>query len=126
LVKTTSNFLVSSPARFYIDQNRDGMYETGESRMSGVTVYLWFTGAVAKTIFLGTTADANRGYTFSGFTTGTYKLVVPNPSGYSSGRASMGTSGRTVNWYQVTGISVPSGADSAGHKFGMVMLIQRL
>lgn len=107
----------------YIDQNRDGMYENGESRMSGVTVYLWFTGADGKTIFLGTKTDANGGYTFSGLTAGTYNLVVPNPSGYSSGHASTGTFGGTVNWNQVTGISVPEGTNSAGYNFGMVTLI---
>jgi choice-of-anchor A domain-containing protein len=104
----------------YFDQSRDGMPQTGEPGLSGVTVNLWGTDTLGNPVYQSITTDANGAFNFSNLNAGTYSIVVIAPSGYLPGHSMAGSFGGTANWNLVTAITVPSGATSSAYNFGMV------
>ncbi len=105
----------------YVDQNRDGVAQAGEPRLSGVAVFLFGMDSGGHSVYRPTTTDASGAYTISNLDPGTYSIVVIAPTGYLPWMSSIGAFGGTGPWNLVTGISVPSGATSGGYNFGMVL-----
>ena len=66
--------------RVWLDANKNGVQDTGEAGIAGVTVKLLnAAGGVAATA----TTDANGNYLFSNLTPGSYSVQVVAPAGYS-------------------------------------------
>ena len=105
----------------YVDQNRDGVAQSSEPRLSGVAVFLFGMDSGGHPVYRPTTTDGSGNYSFANLDAGTYSIVVPPPTGYLAWMSSIGAFGGTGPWNLVTGISVPSGGGSAGgYNFGMV------
>jgi hypothetical protein len=97
----------------YVDCNKNGKLDTGESGIAGVTVTL--TGPsgtrTAKT-------DASGRYSFSDLIAGTYTITESQPVGYMQGTNTPGTpTNGTVNGDVISGVVV-SGNSLIGYNFG--------
>ncbi|MDO5612969.1 MAG: SdrD B-like domain-containing protein [Paracoccus sp. (in: a-proteobacteria)] len=73
----------------WVDSNRNGIQDNGDTGRAGVTVTLYnaATGAVVAT----TTTDANGKYLFTGLQAGDYQVGFARPDGYSFTTANAGS-----------------------------------
>ncbi|MDO5631676.1 MAG: SdrD B-like domain-containing protein [Paracoccus sp. (in: a-proteobacteria)] len=73
----------------WVDSNRNGIQDNGDTGRAGVTVTLYdaATGAVVAT----TTTDANGKYLFTGLLAGDYQVGFARPDGYSFTTANAGS-----------------------------------
>ncbi len=77
----------------YADTDNDGVYDTGESPIGGVTLTLY--GANGNALDT-TTTNSSGYYSFDELTPGTYKVVETQPTGYLDGKDTAGTVGGTT------------------------------
>ncbi|MGE5430073.1 MAG: SdrD B-like domain-containing protein [Syntrophomonadaceae bacterium] len=71
------------------DLNNNGIQDSGEPGIAGVTVYLYACNS--NTVLQTTTTDANGLYHFTGLTPGSYYVQFVLPSGYSYSPMNAGT-----------------------------------
>ncbi|WP_375446149.1 SdrD B-like domain-containing protein [uncultured Fibrella sp.] len=84
------------------DKNRDGIQNTGDTPIPGVTVVLYLNGSPVAT----TATDANGLYSFTGLTPGTantYSVGFTQPMGFSATSANVGFDGLDSDADPVTG-----------------------
>jgi len=101
----------------YEDRNNDGIKQSGEPGIAGVTVTLFdaVTGAVVGT----TTTAADGTYNFNGLPAGTYRVVESQPTGFTDGTDTVGTAGGTlVPTDTIDSIPVGPGILVNGYNFG--------
>ncbi|MGB9753387.1 SdrD B-like domain-containing protein [Roseiflexus castenholzii] len=103
----------------YEDDDNDGVFDTGENGIGGVTVTLTGTDDLGSGVLLTTTTTITGFYTFDNLRPGTYTVSETQPSGYLDGRDTAGTLGgdTTVN-DRIAGIMLPPGAASLDNNFG--------
>ncbi|WP_168218790.1 SdrD B-like domain-containing protein [Limnoglobus roseus] len=89
----------------FVDTNNNGVLDTGETGLAGVSVQLLQNGNVLA----NTTTDANGNYLFSNLTSGAYLVRIVTPAGYAT---STGTNGSATGAFE-PGIS--DGTDNADH-----------
>jgi len=77
------------------DTNADGVQDSGESGISGVTVTLTGTDSLGNSITMTTTTNANGQYLFSNLPQGTYTVTFGTPKCYLSSPASTPISNAT-------------------------------
>jgi uncharacterized repeat protein (TIGR01451 family) len=67
----------------YIDNNNDGIKQTGEAGIEGVKIILTGVNDLGQSVFITTTTDANGAYIFTNLRPGTYTVteVQPGTSG---------------------------------------------
>lgn len=100
----------------YCDSNDDGVKQSGETGIQGVTITL--TGTTAQgNINLTMATDGNGAFTFSNLQPGTYALTETQPGGYSDGKDAVGTLGGTLANDAISAISVNS-AVGQNYNFG--------
>jgi fimbrial isopeptide formation D2 family protein/uncharacterized repeat protein (TIGR01451 family) len=118
-----NNFGELLPARIagfvYEDDDNDGVFDTGESGISGVTITLSGTDDLGNSVLLTTTTTITGFYAFDNLRPGTYTVSETQPSGYLDGRDTAGTLGgdTTLN-DRIASITLPSGAASLNNNFG--------
>ena len=118
----------------YVDANNNGVFDTGEQPLAGVTMRLTGTrlaGGNVGPVNLVTAADGS--YLFDNLDPGTYTVSQPTqPAGYDDGRDTVGTtqpapdfggtipgSGTGIGTDTITTIVIPSGAAVANdYDFG--------
>jgi hypothetical protein len=106
------NFGYTKPApgcvtgKVYVDGNKNGAYNSGETVLSGVTVAL--VDSTGKTIAT-TTTDCNGNYTFSNVPAGSYKVIVPTSTGSN-----------VIETTDPLAVTVTSGQTTANNNFGYV------
>ncbi|MEO7715843.1 MAG: SdrD B-like domain-containing protein [Capsulimonas sp.] len=106
------NFGYTKPApgcvtgKVYVDGNKNGAYNSGETVLSGVTVTL--VDSTGKTI-AATTTDCNGNYALSNIPAGSYKVVVPTSSGSN-----------VIETTDPLAVTVTSGQTTANNNFGYV------
>ena len=88
--------MVSVGNLVWIDTDRDGVQDVGESGIAGVTLSITKADGTAVTDVFGnavttTTTDANGNYLFANLPVGSYKVSVTSPSGYVSTTALVGS-----------------------------------
>lgn len=104
----------------YVDLDNDGVRDSGEAGIAGVTVTL--TGkslsgsAVSRTVKSG----SDGLYAFFNIPAGTYTIKETQPSGYNDGKESLGFLGGTISANDVfTGIFAPRNDSCSGsYNFG--------
>ncbi len=69
----------------YVDANDNGLFDTGEQPLSGVTITL--SGDANRTL----TTNASGAYLFTALPSGNYTLTETQPAGYNDGRETQGT-----------------------------------
>ncbi|RQW88899.1 MAG: DUF11 domain-containing protein [Geobacter sp.] len=111
----------------YIDANNDGIFDVGETALSGVTLTLSGITAsnndVCTTMASCTTETAADGsYSFTGLRNANasgYTIVETQPAGYQDGRDTAGTPGGvTTTNDRIGAIPLNNGQDGTGHNFG--------
>jgi len=85
----------------YVDYDNDGILDSGEPPLSGVTINLTGSGQNETT-----TTDANGYYIIAGLPVGTYTITETQPVGWADGLASAGSAGGTTSSNQISGISL--------------------
>ena len=73
----------------FLDANRDGLLDNGETGVAGVTVEL--LNAAGTSILATTTTDSNGTYAFTGLTPGAYEVEFLTPAGDILTTAGVGT-----------------------------------
>lgn len=111
-VTNTAPALISGHA--YIDGNKDGVFDAGDTALPGVTVTLTGTNVSSRV-----TTDANGVFTFREVTPGTYTLTRAALSGFNGAKATFGTLGGTVAANVISAISVGEGQVGLNYNFGM-------
>ena len=103
----------------YEDDDNDGVFETGETGISGVTITLNGTDDLGATVSLTTTTVADGSYSFTGLRPGTYTVSETQPGAYLDGRDTAGSlGGSTATNDQIAGITLASGDASVNNNFG--------
>ena len=109
--------------RVYLDADRSGTYDTGDSGLAGISIALSGTtasGANVCTILpacsFSTTPDGT--FTITGLPAGTYTLTETQPADYASATTAAGSGGGTPGPTTITGISVTAGTSVTGYLFG--------
>ena len=86
----------------FCDSNNDGIQETGDTGLAGVTVTLTGTDAYGNSVSYSTTTNSSGVYTFAGmpFSNSSGYTVTPTvPSGYDAGIATAGKVNGTTDGY---------------------------
>jgi SdrD B-like domain len=105
----------------YLDANNNGVFDAGETGISGVTVTLRGTDDLGNTVVVGTLTDANGFYSFTGLRAGTYSLLETQPTGYLDGQDTIGTQGGLVSNDLFYDIVLQLGVDGKNNNFGELL-----
>ncbi|HEX2916673.1 MAG TPA: SdrD B-like domain-containing protein [Chloroflexia bacterium] len=100
------------------DNNNDGIQQSGETGIGGVTIALTGTDANGNPVNLTTTTAADGSYSFSGLLSGTYTITETQPANYSDGKDVVGSMGGTLSNDQISAISLKAGNSGTGYTFG--------
>ncbi|MCU0717049.1 MAG: carboxypeptidase regulatory-like domain-containing protein, partial [Pirellula sp.] len=111
--------------RIYVDSNRDGVGQSTESGIAGVTVTLTGTptGGSAS-VTQTTTTNANGEYTFSNVAAGTYTVTSANPTDFNFQAANPGSTGGTAGTRQITAIPLAA-TNSTANNVGFVRVFSK-
>jgi choice-of-anchor A domain-containing protein len=88
----------------FIDVNRDGLLDTGDTTVAGVTVYL-VNGADTAFVGTPTTTNASGQYSFNGLAPGSYQVLIGTPSGDIFTTANVGGNPATESVFQPNSLS---------------------
>jgi hypothetical protein len=124
------NFGLSVPASVagyvYLDNNRDGVFNSGDSGLSNITVTLTGTDVLGHSVNLTTTTDATGYYIFTGLSAGTYSIVVTPPGGaYNPEVVNVGTVNNTSdgaansNLVEIDQVQLSWGNSGVNYNFGL-------
>jgi uncharacterized repeat protein (TIGR01451 family) len=102
----------------YFDANNNGVLDSGENGIGGVTVTLTGTDYTGQAVSLSTTTAGDGSYGFINLRPGTYTLAETQPAGWLDGKDSVGSLGGAVSNDQFSNIVVGSGAAGANYNFG--------
>ena len=102
----------------YVDANKNGLFESGESPLTGVALQLldgWWNPIKS------TTTDVNGAYKFDQLAPGTYMVTETQPAGYLDGLEALNNT--VIPWSSggpdtIWGIVVSAGANSPNNNFG--------
>lgn len=108
----------SIAGRVFADPNDNGLLDTGEQGIAGVTLYL-LDGQ--GNIVASTLSAADGSYAFTGLHPGVYGVVEVQPAGYFDGQDRVGSLGGVLSANdQVTLVSVGSGQHGVGYDFAEI------
>ena len=96
--------------RLWYDTDRDGVQDTGETGVAGVTVTLAGAGAdgvfgTADDISRTTTTNSTGNYLFSNLSAGQYRVTFGAVAGYDFTTANVGTNDATDSDVNASGVS---------------------
>lgn len=108
----------SLAGQVYVDANSNGVRDTGEARIPGVTVKLTGTDDAGNPVNLTTTTAADGGYTFDRLRPGSYTVTETQPDGYLDGKDRAGSARGELGDDTVTGVTLSLGQAATGYDFG--------
>jgi len=108
----------SLSGRVYNDTNNNGVRDTGEPPIAGVTLRLQGDDARGNPIDVSVTTDAEGVYRLPDISGGTYTLIENQPADYNDGIETVGSAGGTVVGEQIAGIALPAAFDATDYDFG--------
>jgi len=101
--------------RVFADLNGNGVADSGEPLLSGVTIYLLDAGGAR---IAATTTDSAGKYVFTGLQPGYYGVEEIQPAGYLDGDEQVGTAGGAITENdKIQGAYLPSGVDGRNYDF---------
>ena len=115
--------VVSLGGAVYEDANGNGLKDTGETGIAGVTVTLTGSNVVSGAITPVTaTTDADGNYTFDTLLPGTYTIAETQPTGYLDGKEQNGTpAAASIPNDRFVGINLTTtSAAATGFNFGEI------
>ncbi|MFM8331299.1 MAG: SdrD B-like domain-containing protein, partial [Candidatus Methylumidiphilus sp.] len=99
--------------------NNNGLKETGEAAIAGVTVTLTGTDDLGASVTRTATTAADGSYSFTGLRPGSYTVTESQPSAYLDGKDTAGTlGGSTTSNDAISGITLKAGDASLNNNFG--------
>jgi uncharacterized repeat protein (TIGR01451 family) len=104
----------------FLDSNNNGVQDSGEVGLPGVTVTL--TGTDANGVGVGpttTTTNGSGAYSFSDLLAGTYVIKETQPAAFGEGLDVLGSGnvGGTISTDTYSAIALPAGAQATGYNF---------
>ncbi len=125
--QTTALVVPGSISGFaYLDVNRNGVRDAGDTPLSGVAVALSGTETASGLVVnRPTTTDSTGAYTFGNLLPGTYQIVQTQPADLKDGQSNVGTGATapgTAGTNQITSIVLGSGDVGAAFNFGELPL----
>ncbi|HLN27115.1 MAG TPA: SdrD B-like domain-containing protein [Gemmataceae bacterium] len=105
----------------YLDSNNDGIKESNESGIAGVTVTLTGTSDLGSPVNIVQATGADGSYQFTGLRPGTYTITKTPPANYLDGKDTLGSIGGLVGSNQFTGIPLGSSQVGTNYNFGEVL-----
>ncbi len=108
----------------YVDSNNDGVLDSGERLLAGVTIELSGLDASGGNVLVTTTTDANGYYIFTGLSPSDaagYRVAeTTQPAAWADGKDTAGSVGGTVGNDEVTGIVLTATDFATDYNFGEV------
>lgn len=104
----------------FVDQNRNGLFDDGESGLAGVTITLQGLDYLGNAISLEVQTSEDGTFLFTEVFAGTYTLAEHPLFGYASDSATAGSEGGDVEPGQVSNITFEDGDMATGYLFGDV------
>ena len=105
----------------YNDANDNGVFDTNESGIAGVTITLTGTNDLGQSVSLTTTTSSAGAYSFAGLRPGTYAVAETQPAGYLNGTDTIGTQGGVVGSDVFSNAVLASGQSGINNNFGEVL-----
>jgi hypothetical protein len=102
----------------YIDNNGDGMFDTGDTALSSVTVTLTGINDLGQTVTMTATTDQNGFYHFDNLRPGTYTITQTPLANFQEEVANVGSVGGSPSTGQVSGITLAAGTNGVNYDFG--------
>jgi protocatechuate 3,4-dioxygenase beta subunit len=104
----------------YSDQNNDGLIQSGEGRIGGVTVTLTGTATDGTPVTRTAQTAADGSYSFTDLPPGSYKINETQPTTFLDGKETLGSGGGTIAPDELNAINVAVGQVASGYNFGEV------
>jgi len=104
----------------FLDANLNGIRDSGESGVSGVTIRLSGTDDLGNNVQLSTTTLADGTFAFTNLRPGTYTISKVQPPGYLDGETQIGSAGGVLAANGVGQIVLNSGTSATGYSFALV------
>lgn len=126
--QTTVTVAPSSISGFaYLDLNRSGARDTGDTPLPNVAIALSGTETgTGAAVTRQTTTDENGAYTFGDLLPGTYQIVQTQPTDYKDGQANVGTGATgTAGTNQITSIQLGDNTTALDFDFGEVRYLSK-
>jgi protocatechuate 3,4-dioxygenase beta subunit len=114
----TDTSLSSLSGAVYVDQNGNGVKDSGEPGVAGITLTLTGNDARGFSITETTVTAAEGSYLFPVLSPGTYAIAETAPTSYLDGQDTAGSQGATVNYNLLSDISLDTGINGTGNNFG--------
>jgi hypothetical protein len=106
--------------KVYNDVNGNGMLDSADKPLAGVTLNLTGTDDLGNQITGTAQTGADGTYQFTGLRAGTYTINEVQPAGFLNGTNAAGNLGGTVSGDTISSVSVPWSASGTGYNFGEV------
>ncbi|GLZ42916.1 SdrD B-like domain-containing protein [Actinokineospora sp. NBRC 105648] len=100
------------------DTNNNGVQDSGEPGIGGVSVTLSGTDAQTNPVNTVVTTAPNGAYSFANLVGGTYTITETQPAGYVDGIDTVGTAGGTLVPPDAIAVVLGGGVDGTGYTFG--------
>ncbi|MFM8330556.1 MAG: SdrD B-like domain-containing protein, partial [Candidatus Methylumidiphilus sp.] len=109
----------------YVDADNDGVFDSGETPISGTTITLTYVNGSGVTVSQTQTTNEYGYYEFSGLSARTYTLTEGATPGYADGKDTAGTingvTSGTAGNDVISGIVLNSGEASVENNFGELL-----
>lgn len=114
--------------RVYLDVNRNGVLDAGDTGIEGVTVRLTGTNALGETVDVTQQTNATGDYLFAQLAAGTYSVVETDPVEFDDGSENAGTGAVASNTGQdqFTGLVLGIGGNAQAFNFGELEIIEQV
>ncbi len=105
----------------YSDANNDGVKQSTETAISGVTIKLTGTDVNGNAVSKTTTTNSSGYYEFTNLVAGTYVITETQPSGYLDGKDTIGSQGGTKSNDKFSAIALTGGVAGVNNNFGELL-----
>ncbi|MCY2992983.1 MAG: SpaA isopeptide-forming pilin-related protein, partial [Planctomycetota bacterium] len=107
----------------YLDNNRNGRKDTGDSILAGITVTLTGTDGQGNAVNRTTTTDATGAFLFDRLKVGSYTITEGGTPNYQDGKDTIGTlAASTATKNSFANINLDGGVAAKGYLFGEMPL----
>ncbi|MBX3421086.1 MAG: DUF11 domain-containing protein [Pirellulaceae bacterium] len=112
----------SIAGRVYVDVNRNGVFDSGDTGLGSVDMALTGTDILGRTVSRTAATNPNGEYTFDALPPGSYSVIqTTQPLGFTSAQNNVGTpAGGTAGDNQITNVVLTSGINAISYNFGEV------
>ena len=105
----------------YVDANNDGIKDSTESPIAGVSVLLTGTDDLGNSVNTTAITAADGSYSFTALRPGTYTLAETQPATYFDGKDTAGSLGGNVSNDNIAAIVLKAGDASMNNNFGELL-----